>query len=108
MNKLDIKHRAQIINLLVEGNSIRATSRITGASKNTITKLLVEVGQACQKFHDEKVNALVSKRIQCDEIWSFVGSKEKNTSAENKELGHGDVWTWTAIDADSKIIVSWF
>ncbi len=108
MNKLPLSTRTQIVTLLVEGNSIRAISRITGASKNTITKLLVEVGIACQEFHNNHVVNVASKRIQCDEIWSFVGSKEKNTSEENKELGHGDVWTWTAIDADSKLIVSYF
>lgn len=108
MNKLPIATRTQIITLLVEGNSIRAISRITGASKNTITKLLVEVGKACQEFHNNHVVAVSSKRIQCDEIWSFVGAKEKNTTAEMKENGMGDVWTWTAIDSDSKLIVSWF
>jgi IS1 family transposase/uncharacterized protein YerC len=108
MNQLPLSTRTQIINLLVEGNSIRAISRITGASKNTIAKLLVAVGKACQEFHNNHVVAVASKRIQCDEIWSFVGAKEKNTTAEMKEAGMGDVWTWTALDADSKLIVSWF
>src|SRR4051812_16846412 len=108
MNQLPIATRTQIIQLLVEGNSIRAISRITGASKNTITKLLVEVGIACQEFHNNHVVNVASKRIQVDEIWSFVGAKEKNTTPEMKEAGMGDVWTWTALDADSKMIVSYF
>lgn len=107
MNKLPIEKRTQIINLLVEGNSLRATSRIADVSINTVTKLLVDVGRACEKFHNETVKGIASKRVQCDEIWSFVGSKEKNTSIEKKEEGCGDVWTWTAIDADSKLIISW-
>lgn len=107
MNKLSIEKRTQVLSLLVEGNSIRATSRITGASKLTVSRLLVSAGAACQRFHDEKVVSIKSKRIQCDEIWSFVFSKEKNTSAEMKEKGAGDVWTWTAIDADNKMVVSW-
>jgi IS1 family transposase len=106
MNKLPIDKRVQIINLLVEGSSIRAASRVANVSPVTVLKLLAEVGRACQKFHDEKVVDLSSKRLQCDEIWSFVYAKEKNKPA-NKE-GAGDAWTWTAIDADSKLIVSWF
>jgi IS1 family transposase len=107
MNRLPLAKRAQILNLLVEGNSIRATCRITGASKNTVTKLLVDAGRACQKFHDEKVVGVKSKRVQCDEIWSFVYAKEKNVP-DGMEDEAGDVWTWTALDADSKLIVSWF
>lgn len=107
MNKLPIFKKVQIINLLVEGSSLRAASRIADVSINTVTKLLVDVGRACEIFHDEKVKNLKSTKIQADEIWSFVGSKEKNTSVENKEKGYGDIWTWTAIDADSKLIVSW-
>lgn len=108
MNKLPISKKVQIVNLLVEGSSLRAASRIADVSINTVTKLLVDVGRACEIFHDEKVKNLKSTKIQADEIWSFVGSKEKNTSIENKmEKGYGDVWTWTAIDADSKLIVSW-
>lgn len=106
MNKLPIEKRVQIINLLVEGNSLRSTSRIADVSINTVTKLLVDVGSSCWKFHDEKVVNLTSRRIQCDEIWSFVYSKEKNKPANVANAG--DVWTWTAIDADSKLIVGWF
>lgn len=108
MNQLPLSKRAQIITLLVEGNSLRSTSRITGCSINTVTKLLVEVGKACQQFHNESVVHLQSKKVQCDEIWSFVYAKQKNVPEEMKEdKGVGDVWTWTAIDADSKLIVSW-
>ena len=106
MNKLPLEKRTQIINLLVEGNSLRSTSRIADVSINTVTKLLVDVGRACEKFHNETVKNVESKRVQCDEIWSFVYSKEKNTPDEMKEVA-GDVWTWTAIDADSKLIIGW-
>jgi hypothetical protein len=105
MNKLPIEKRVQIINLLVEGNSIRATTLTADVSKNTVTKLLCEVGAACWKFYDEKVVNLNCKRIQCDEIWSFVYSKERN-KPEGMENA-GDAWTWTAIDADTKLIVGW-
>lgn len=106
MNKLPIEKRVQIINLLVEGNSLRSTSRIADVSINTVTKLLVDVGRACQQFHDEKVREVKAKLIQCDEIWSFCYAKQKNVSQKMPD-GAGDVWTWTAIDADSKLIVSW-
>jgi IS1 family transposase len=105
MNTLPLHTKTQIISLLVEGNSIRAITRITGASKNTVTKLLVEVGKACQQFHNNKVVGVKSERLQCDEIWSFVGCKEK--AKQQGAVGEGDVWTWTALDADSKLIVSW-
>lgn len=105
MNKLPIEKRVQIIKLLTEGNSMRSTSRIADVSINTVTKLLVDVGTACWKFHDEKVVGLNCKRIQCDEIWSFVYSKEKNKPQDVENAG--DVWTWTAIDADTKLIVGW-
>ena len=106
MNRLSTSDRARIVSCLVEGNSIRATVRITGFAKNTVTKLLTEMGQACFKAHDEMVRGLTSKRVQCDEIWSFVGAKQKNVPEEKAEEW-GDVWTWTAIDADSKLIVSY-
>jgi IS1 family transposase len=91
---------------LLEGNSIRATVRITGVAKNTVVKLLTELGAACSKYQDETIRDIGSKRVQCDEIWSFVGSKEKNTSPEKNAEGCGDCWTWTALDADSKLILS--
>jgi IS1 family transposase len=106
MNKLPIEKRVQIITQLVEGSSLRSTSRICDVSINTVTKLLVDVGRACEKFHNENVVNVNSQRVQCDEIWSFVYSKEKNIP-EGMEDYAGDVWTWTAIDADSKLIVSW-
>ncbi len=110
MNQLPLDKKVQIITLLVEGNSLRSTSRITGASINTVTKLLVEVGKTCHEFHDNTVNHVQSKRIQLDEIWAFVYAKEKNVPEQMKGLetkSAGDIWTWTAIDADSKLIVSW-
>jgi len=106
MNRLPLHKKVQIITLLVEGNSLRSCSRIADVSINTVTKLLVDVGIACQKFHDEKVVNVASQKIQCDEIWSFVYSKEKNVP-DGMEDKAGDVWTWTALDADSKLIVSW-
>jgi IS1 family transposase len=105
MNKLPIQKKVQVINLLVEGNSLRAATRITGISRTTILKLLVEVGKACQQFHNDTVLRLKSDRIQCDEIWSFVGCKEK--AKEQGAAGDGDVWTWVGMDADSKLVVSW-
>lgn len=107
MNKLPIEKRKQIIQLLVEGNSLRSCSRIADVSINTVTKLLVETGKACQKFHDETVRGVASKRVQADEIWSFCYAKEKNVSQEMPD-GSGDVWTWTGIDADSKLVLSWY
>ncbi|HEX7477599.1 MAG TPA: IS1 family transposase [Polyangiales bacterium] len=108
MNRLDTKTRAQIVKCLVDGNSLRATSRITGASKNTITKLLCDLGKACREFHDAKVRGVNAKRVQCDEIWSFVYAKEKSlTNAQKIEGGKGSMWTWTAIDADSKLVISY-
>jgi IS1 family transposase len=109
MNKLDITRRAQIIGCLVEGNSIRATCRMTGAAKNTVVKLLADVGKACADYQDKTLRNLPCKNIQCDEIWSFYYSKEKNVPAEFKGVfGYGDVWTWTAIDADTKLVPAWF
>lgn len=109
MNKLPIQKRVQIINLLVEGNSLRSTSRIADVSINTVTKLLVDVGRACEKFHNDMVKGIKAERVQADEIWSFVYAKDKNASDEMKADGTaGDVWTWTALDADSKLIVSWY
>ena len=108
MNKLSVSKRATIINLLVEGVSLRSISRITGASINTITKLLVEAGQACAEYHDETVRNVRAKRVQADEIWSFTYAKQANvTTAKQAPDGAGDTWTWTALDADSKLIISW-
>jgi IS1 family transposase len=108
MNMLSIEKRAQIVRLLVEGNGINAITRITDVAKNTVLKLLRDLGEACEEYHDKHVRGLTSKRIQCDELWSFCYAKKKNVPAEHQgEFGFGDVWTWTAIDADSKLIVSW-
>ena len=108
MNKLSIKKRAQILGMLVEGNSLRATSRIADCSINTVTKLLVDVGTACAEYQDKGLRNLPCKRVQCDEVWSFCYAKEKNVPAEMKgQFGYGDVWTWTAICADTKLIASW-
>jgi IS1 family transposase len=109
MNKLPIAKKVQIINCLVEGMSLRATSRLVDVSINTVTKLLVDVGKACQGFHDETVHSLTSKRVQLDEIWSFVYAKESNASdIVNSEVDKaGDVWTWVGIDADTKLVISW-
>ena len=91
MNKLDVTARAKILACLVEGNSIRATCRMTGAAKGTVLKLLAEVGSACLDYQDNRLRKLPCKRVQVDEIWSFVGAKEKNTSAEQKAGGMGDI-----------------
>lgn len=108
MNQLPTAKRTAIVAALVEGNSIRATSRLTGVSKTTILKLLEDLGPACSAFHNATVRNIRAQRIQCDEIWQFVGAKQKNASEEQRAQGWGDVWTWTAIDADTKLIVTWF
>jgi IS1 family transposase len=108
MNKLDAKARAQILHLLCEGSSIRAVTRLTGASKNTVTKLLIDAGRACAEYHDDHVRDLTTKRVQVDEIWSFTYAKQKNVAtAKRQDMAYGDTWTWTAIDADSKLMISW-
>lgn len=108
MNSLDNKVRVQIVSALVEGNSIRATSRMTGVSQNTIMKLLADLGFACAEYQDKAFRNLNCKRIQCDEIWSFVGSKQKNVPEDRKgEFGIGDVWTWVSMDADTKLVPCW-
>lgn len=107
MNALPLSKRVQILSCLVEGNSILATSRIADVSKNTVTKLLIDVGKACNAYQDKVIRGLTCKRVQCDEIWAFCYAKEKNVPVEHKgELGYGDVYTWTAIDADTKLIIS--
>ena len=97
MNKLSTEQRAQIVAALVEGNSIRATCRMTGAAKGTVTRLLVEVGQACADYQDKALRNLPSKHIQCDVIWSFCYAKQKNVPADRRgQFGYGDIWTWVA------------
>lgn len=108
MNKLNKEKRVQIINALVEGNSIRATARMCDVAFNTVLKLLPEIGKACAEYQDTVFRDLPCKRIQCDEIWSFCYAKEKNVPDEVKgKFGFGDVWTFTAICADTKLVPSW-
>ena len=108
MNRLSIERRTQIIGLLTEGNSLRATSRIVGVSINTVTKLLVDMGEAASLYQDEHLRGLYSRRVECDEIWSFCYSKKSNVPEEHRgEFGYGDVWTWAALDADSKLAITW-
>lgn len=108
MYKLDAAKRAQVIGALVEGASIRAIHRMTGVARNTISTLLMDAGRACAEYQDKALRNLPALRVQCDEIWSFVGAKDKNVPAERGgEIGFGSVWTWTAIDADTKLICSW-
>ena len=108
MNKLSLERKAQVIKVLCEGNSIRSTARITGAAINTVVTLLKEVGAACLKYQDSHLRNLTSKRIECDEIWSFCYAKEKNVPEDKQgQFGYGDVWTFVAIDADTKLTLSW-
>ena len=108
MNRLSLEKRTQIIGLLVEGNSLRATTRLTGVSINTVTKLLVDVGNACQQYHDEYVREVQSKRVECDEIWAFCYTKDKNLPEKYRgQYGMGSIWTWVGLDADSKLAISW-
>ena len=108
MNRLPLERRARIVGMLAEGNSLRAVSRLADVSINTVTKLLLDVGSACEEYQDRTLRGLKSKRIQCDEIWAFIHAKAKNVPEEMRgAYGVGNVWTWTAIDADSKLIPSW-
>ena len=108
MNKLSTERRGQIVGCLVEGMSIRATVRVTGAAKNTVTKLLVDLGQAAAEYQDGVLTNLDTKRVECDEIWAFCYAKQKNVPLEHRgTFGYGDVWTWVAIDADTKLVPSW-
>ena len=108
MNRLSNDDRAKILHLLCEGMSIRAITRLTGASKNTVSKLLIDAGKACAAYHDANVRDVKSARVQVDEIWSFTYAKQKNVAAAKEAPeGAGDTWTWTALDADSKLIVSY-
>jgi IS1 family transposase len=109
MNKLPLPKRAQVLELLCEGMSMRSIERVVGCSINTVDKLLRDAGEAALAYHDTAIRDVKAQRIQCDEIWSFVGAKQKNV-AGSKRAGDptaGDCWTWTAIDADSKLLVSY-
>ena len=108
MNKLPVAKRAQILNMLVEGSSMRSITRVVGVSLNTVTRLLVEAGEACADYHDKVVRDVPASRVECDERWSFCYAKAKNVGhATAAPGGAGDVWTWTGIDRDSKLIISW-
>lgn len=107
MNRLPLQKRAQIIQILVEGASLRSTSRMADVSINTITRLLLDVADASHAYHDQTVRDVRCRRVQADEIWCFVGAKQKNATPSQKAEGWGDVWTWTAIDADTKLCVSY-
>jgi IS1 family transposase len=108
MKRLSTADRVRVVAALVEGCSIRSTVRMTGVAKDTVVKLLLDLGAACEAYHDRHVRNLKCRRVQADEIWCFVGMKEKNVPAERKgEFGIGDAWTWVAMDADSKLCVSY-
>jgi IS1 family transposase len=108
MNKLSHERRVQVLSALVEGNSIASTCRMADVAKNTVLKLLADAGFACFDFQDREIRGITARRVQCDEIWAFVHAKAKNVPEERKgEFGIGDVWTWAAIDADSKLMISW-
>jgi IS1 family transposase len=108
MNKLSTAKRVQIVKALVEGNSLRSTSRMVGVSINTVTKLLVDLGVACERFHDEHVRHVSAQRVQADEIWSFCYARRENVPEEYKgQFGYGDLWTWVGQCADSKLVLSW-
>lgn len=108
MKRLDTADRVRIVSALVEGNCLRSISRMTGASINTIMKLLAELGEVCEDYHDAHVRGLRSERVQADEIWAFCYAKDKNLPEHMRGApGVGSVWTWTAIDADSKLMISW-
>lgn len=108
MNKLPLKARTQILHMLCEGNSMRSISRMADVSINTVSKLLVDAGKACAAYHDEAVRGVTASKVQCDEIWSFTYAKQKNVKAAKSAPSEaGDTWTWTALDADSKLIISW-
>jgi IS1 family transposase len=107
MNTLSIEKRTQVVASLVQGNSIRATVRMTGVAKNTIIKLLTDLGRACSEYQDKTLQRLSCTHLQCDEIWSFCYAKDKNVPEDKRgDFGYGDVWTWVAIDADTKLVAS--
>jgi IS1 family transposase len=108
MNKLPLETRVQILSMLCEGSSMRSISRVADVSINTVSKLLVDAGKACAAFHDAKVQGVKARRVQVDEIWSFTAAKQKNVATMKKPIaGAGDTWTWTAIEADTKLLITW-
>jgi len=109
MNQLTADKRAQVIAALVEGNSIRATVRMTGVAKNTVAKLLCDLGVACAEYHDRTIRNIYAERVQADEIWCFCYAKKNNVpSALRGKFGYGDVWTFAGIDAETKLMISWY
>lgn len=108
MNKLSIEEKVRVVACLVEGNSLRSTVRMTGIHRTTIQKLLVELGAACSAYQDKVFRNLTLGQVQCDEIWAFCGAKEKNATPEQKAHGCGDAWTWTALDAKTKLVPCWY
>jgi len=108
MNKLNAEEQKRVIACLVEGNSLRAVTRMTGVHRTTIMKLLCDLGRACSEYQDKVFRNLCCKRVQCDEIWTYVFAKERNCTAEQKAKGAGDIWTWVALDPDSKLVPCWF
>jgi IS1 family transposase len=107
MNRLSTEKRAQIVGMIVEGNSVRSITRMTGVCQEAILKLLCDLGKTCAEHHNSAVRKVNVRRVQCDEVWSFCYAKEKNVPEEKKGTGAGSVWLWTAIDADSKLILSY-
>ena len=108
MNKMSLERRARILSCLCEGSSARATSRMQDCSRNAVLKLVEDAGTASAAYHDQHVRGLASKRVQVDEIWSFCYAKAKNVPEEKRgQFGFGDLWTWTAVDADSKLMIGW-
>jgi len=107
MNKLRIEERTAVVAALVEGNSLRAVTRMTGVHRTTVMKLLCDLGRACSEYQYSVFRNLRCKQIQCDEIWSFTYAKEKNCTREMKAHGFGDTWTWVAMCADSKLVPCW-
>jgi IS1 family transposase len=108
MNRLSPQERTKVIHALVEGSSIRATCRMTGTAKGTVLRLLTEIGEVCSSYQDAHLRNLYCRRVQCDEVWAFVGAKQKNVpERKHGQFGIGDVWTWVALDADSKLVVCW-
>jgi len=107
MNKLNLEEQVRVVACLVDGNSLRATVRMTGIHRTTIQKLLVELGAACSAYQDKTFRNLKCQRIQCDEIWSFCYAKDKNVPEEMKNMpGVGSVWTWVALDPDTKLVLA--
>ena len=109
MNKLPVAKRVQILSMLCEGSSMRSITRVADVSLNTVTKLLIDAGKACDAYHDTQVRGVKARRVQCDEIWSFIGVKAKNRAASKRSADPtaGDVWTWTALESDTKLVVSY-